>query len=683
VLFFFLSWSSLSLAEVAEELSLDASSVVLSGLPLRLEVEVPDTSSGEPIDIQLLIDGQPVAVRRLVPGIHKLELEDSHLSPGAHTVVASSAQSTAEVGLRAISPWLSLLPPAIAIALALITKEVLLSLFVGVFSGALFLVNWNPVSALARSIDQFVAPSMADPDNAAILVFTTLLGGMVGLINRSGGTLGIVERIQRFATDARRGQLATWLLGVAIFFDDYSNVLIVGSTMRPITDRLRISREKLSYIVDSTAAPVVSVFPISSWVGFEVGLYAAAFTAVGIPFNPYTTFVASIPFRFYPIFALVLGFTIAISGRDFNPMLRAERRARSTGKLLADGDTPLANFDAESVVPPDGTPHRAINAVLPILAVVVVTIVGMMVSGSQGLNRADFTGTGAWLREVFGNADSIAALCWASLSGALLALGLPLVQRVFSLRQGLEAMVEGFKSVFLALVVLILAWSIGSVCDELHTADYLVHLASGVLSPHLLPAIIFVLSAAVAFATGSSWGTLGILMPLVVPVANSLSAGAGLTMDSPAYATIMIGTISSVLAGSVWGDHCSPISDTTILSSTASGSDHIAHVRTQLPYALGAGLIGILLGDVPTAFGLSPWISLILGSAVIVIGVMWFGKKSATDSGIKPADSRSLIDVNEDYCGWYGNCSTVIAIFFWDFYPIFYFYLALSFGTHV
>ena len=489
------------------------------------------------------------------------------------------------------------------------------------------------MTGLARTIDSFIAPSVANPDNAAILVFTTLLGGMVGLINRSGGTLGIVERIQRFATDSRRGQLATWLLGVAIFFDDYSNVLIVGSTMRPITDRLKISREKLAYIVDSTAAPVASIFPISSWIGFEVGLIAAAFTAVGIPFNAYTTFVASIPYRFYPIFALVLGFTIAISGRDFNPMLRAERRARRTGKLLADGDTPLANFDAESVTPPAGTPHRAINAVLPILAVVVVTIAGMMVSGSEGVNRADFADTGAWLREVFGNANSIAALCWASLTGVLLALGLPLVQRVFTARQGIAAMVEGFKSVFLALVVLVLAWSIGSVCDDLQTADFLVHLTSGVLSPHLLPAIIFILSAAVAFATGSSWGTLGILMPLVVPVADSLSTGAGLAMDSPGYATIMIGTISSVLAGSVWGDHCSPISDTTILSSTASGSDHIAHVRTQLPYALGAGLIGILIGDIPTAFGLSPWLSLILGSAIIVIGVLWLGKKSSTEVG--------------------------------------------------
>ena len=229
---------------------------------------------------------------------------------------------------------------------------------------------------------------------------------------------------------------------------------------------------------------------------------------------------------------------------------------------------------------------------------------------------------------MFGAADSISALCWASLAGALTALGLPLVQRVFTLREGVEALVAGFKSVFLALIVLVLAWSIGNVCEDLHTADFLVQMTSGILSPHLLPTIIFVLSAAVAFATGSSWGTLGILMPLVVPVAHSLALQAGMTMDSSAYSVILVGSLSGVLAGSVWGDHCSPISDTTILSSTASGSDHIAHVRTQLPYALGAGALGILVGNLPTAFGLSPWISLIVGSLVIVVVVLWLGKKA-------------------------------------------------------
>ncbi len=402
--------------------------------------------------------------------------------------------------------------------------------------------------------------------------------------------------------------------------------------MRPVTDRLKISREKLAYIVDSTAAPVASVFPISSWIGFEVGLIAAAFVAVDLPFNAYTTFVASIPYRFYPIFALVLGFTIAVSGRDFGPMLKAERRARRTGKLLADDAVPLANFNTEILEPCLEAPKRAFNALVPILAVIVITIAGMYTTGSAGLERADFQDSGAWLREVFGNSDSIAALCWASLGGMILAFGLALVQRIFTVRQGIGAMVEGFKSVFMALIVLILAWSIGAVCTELHTADYLVALARGVISPQWFPVLIFLLSAAVSFATGTAWGTLGILMPLVVPIAHGLSINSGLALGSEGYATVLVGTISSVLAGSVWGDHCSPISDTTILSSTAAGSDHIAHVRTQLPYALSMGFLGMLIGDIPTAFGMSPWISLILGTVVIVGGVLWLGQKVSDSS---------------------------------------------------
>jgi len=615
-------------------LELETHRANLSGLPLAFTVRVVGVADGDSILLETDIDGLPVDRRSLSTGEHELVLDNVKLPSGSHSLQLTAAGARAEASIRVIPAWLSILPPLVAIGLALITKEVLLSLFLGVFSGALFIYNWQPLTALARTIDHYVASAVADPNQAAILVFTTLLGGMVGLINKSGGTLGIVDKIRPFATSPQRGQFATWALGIMIFFDDYANTLIVGSTMRPITDRLRISREKLAYIVDSTAAPVASIFPISSWIGFEVGLIAAAFAVVDIPFNAYTTFVASIPYRFYPIFALVLGFTIAVTGRDFGPMLKAERRARKTGKLLADDAVPLANFNTDILEPPPGAPRRAINAIVPILAVIGITIAGMYSSGSSGLERADFGTTGAWLREVFGNADSIAALCWASLGGVILAFGLPLVQRIFTLREGVGAMVEGFKSIFLALIVLILAWSIGSVCSELQTAEFLVGLSQGVLSPHWFPVLIFLLSAAVSFATGSSWGTLGILMPLVVPIAHGLSIGAGLALGSDGYSAVLVGTISSVLAGSVWGDHCSPISDTTILSSTASGSDHIAHVRTQLPYALSMGVLGMLLGDIPTAYGMSPWISLVVVTVVIVVGVLWLGRKVSDPSPV-------------------------------------------------
>jgi Na+/H+ antiporter NhaC len=603
--------------------------VTLAGGPLRLTLEVADLGAGEKLATRIIVDGRLVDQRRLGPGRHELSLKTPQLAAGRHAVAVEAAGKSTALEIRVIPGWLSILPPLIAIGLALIFKDVLVSLFVGVFSGALFLYAWNPFTAFARSIDHFIVPSLADPNNAAIIVFSMLLGGMVGIISKSGGTQGIVDRLSRFATDARRGQLATWVLGVVIFFDDYANTLIVGSTMRPITDRLRISREKLAYVVDSTAAPVASVAPISTWIGFEVGLIVAAFTQldIGADYNAYGTFLTSILYRFYPLFALVLGFTIAATRRDFGPMLKAERRASRTGAVIAEGDTPLAFAAVEKLSPPEGAPRRAANALVPIATVVVVTLLGLFITGSNNLERSAFGTTFDWLREVFSASDSFKALLWASLAGVVVAAVLALVQRILTVRQTMESMVEGFRSMLLAFIVLILAWSIGSVCEELLTADYVVSLTSGALSPHWFPALVFLASAGISFATGASWGTMAILMPIVIPVSHGLSTAAHYPVGSDPYTLILVGTISSVLAGSVWGDHCSPISDTTILSSMASGCDHIAHVRTQMPYALALGVLGMVLGDIPTAYGLSPWISLLVGTLVIVVVVRFLGKR--------------------------------------------------------
>lgn len=594
----------------------------------RLRVVVTVSGAAEPLPFTLAADGRSLETVELGNGNHDLELGEARLSWGRHTLSIAGGSAAAESSIYVLPGWLSILPPLVAIALAVAFKDVLVALFLGIFAGALCLFGWNPLTALARTVDHFIVPAVTDGGQASILVFTLMLGGMVGLVTRSGGTQGIVEGLSRLATNARRGQLATWLMGVVIFFDDYSNALVVGSTMRPLSDRLRISREKLAYIVDSTAAPVASVVPFSSWIGFEVGLIAAAIAALELPYNAYALFVASIPYRFYPIFALVLGFAIAVIGRDFGPMLRAERRARSTGKVMDDDAVPLADYSGAQLAPPEGAPRRAWNALLPILTIVVVTLFGLYLTGSAGLERADHPALGDWIREVMGAADSYKALLWASLGGVLVGAVLPLAQRILTLRQTLEATVEGFKSMLLALIVLTLAWSIGAVCTELHTADFLVRTTERVLSPGLLPVLIFGLSAVVAFATGSSWGTLSILMPLVIPIAHGIGGQAGLAAGSGGYTTLLVGTISSVLAGSVWGDHCSPISDTTILSSTASGCDHIAHVRTQMPYALLAGFVGMVVGDIPTAYGMSPWISLLVGAIVIVAAVRWLGRPS-------------------------------------------------------
>lgn len=614
------------LAAQAPTLKVEHSGVALRGGRFHVKLTADGFAPDTPATV--LIDGRAVQQIKLAHGEQTIVIDTVKPTGNRQTVQVRAGAVAAETTVRAIPGWLSIIPPVVAIVLALILRQVLVSLTLGIFSGALILYNWNPITAFARSIDSIIAPALADSDHAKIVIFSMLLGGMIGLISRSGGTLGIVERVRNYATTPRRGQLATWIMGVLIFFDDYANTLIVGSTMRPITDRLRISREKLSYMVDSTAAPVASVFPISTWIGFEVGLIAAAFTQLGIATNPYLMFLETIPFRFYPILALVLGFTIAATCRDFGPMLEAELRASETGAVVAPGDTPLADYNSAALTAPGDIPHRALNALIPIATVVGVAIGGMYVSGAAGLNRADHPGTGAWLREVFSNASSIDSLLWASLAAVLVALFLPLVQRLLTMKEAMEALVEGFKSMLLAIIVLVLAWGIGRITIELHTADFVVGIAEGVISPHFLPVLVFIAAAAISFATGTSWGTMAILMPLVIPIAHRLSVAAGHPNGSELHHILMLGTISSVLAGSVWGDHCSPISDTTILSSMGAGSDHIAHVRTQLPYALAIGVLGMIIGDIPTAYGLSPWISLAVGTIVIIAGVMLFGKRS-------------------------------------------------------
>jgi len=617
-------------------LEVQPAGAVLSGGPVHLTVTATEIPSGAAMTAEVLIDGQPVSSVELVEGEQTIVVEAA-IGAGQHRVDLRTAWAEGSTEVRGVRGWLSILPPLIAIILALATRDVLISLFLGVFSGALILYAWNPITAFARSIDTIIVPALADGDHAKIIIFSLLLGGMVGVITKSGGTQGIVERLRGSARTARRGQVATWMMGVLIFFDDYANTLIVGSTMRPITDRLRISREKLAYIVDSTAAPVASVFPISTWVGFEVGLIAAAFTQLSIPYNAYATFIASIAYRFYPIFALVLGFTIAFSCRDRGPMLRAELRASETGAVIGDGDTPLSDSTAATLAPPEGKPLRARNAFIPIGVVIGVTIVGLYVSGSSNLVRAADISTWRWLQDVFSAASSLDVLLWASLSAAVTALTLAVAQRILTPKQAMEGLVGGFKSMLLAIVVLVLAWSIGQVTGLLHTADYVVGFTSGILSPQWLPVLVFLMAAGISFATGTSWGTMAILMPLVIPVAHRLSLAAGHPMDGDPYYGFMLGTISSVLAGSVWGDHCSPISDTTILSSMGSGCDHIAHVKTQMPYAFGIGLLGMVVGDIPTAYGMSPWISILVGSAIIVGGVLLLGKRSDYRPGEKAA----------------------------------------------
>ncbi|MCB1034652.1 MAG: Na+/H+ antiporter NhaC family protein [Acidobacteria bacterium] len=620
----------------ATEIAAQLEGAALRGNTLHLKVTVGDLGQAEPIPVEIRSGARLLGTFPLDEGEHSLKIENAHLGASDRSLTVSGGGATAEIPIRTLSAWLSVVPPVAAILLALVFRDVLISLFSGIFLGALLLNGWNPLTAFGRSIDQFVISPFADPSKVKILVFSSLLGAMVGLMAKSGGTRGVVEKLSPMATNTRRGQLATWLMGLVVFFDDYANALIVGSTMRPVTDRLKISREKLAFIVDSTAAPVASVFPISTWIGFEVGLIGGAFTTLSLPYDPYVTFLASIPFRFYPILMLVLGLTIAWTCKDLGPMLKAEQRAFRTGEVLAQGHTALADYDAEGLEPPPGIPHRAVNAALPVLTVIGVTLWGLVVTGAPAVERSPADGLGLWLRDVLSNADSYNALLWASLSGTVVALLLAVGTRSLPLVEAMKGLVSGLKAMLLALVVLVLAWVLGSVCTELHTADYLVQITQGEFAPHWLPVIVFALAASVAFATGTSWATMSILIPLVIPVLDGLARGEGLTPGDPTYTTLLLGTVSSVLAGAVWGDHCSPISDTTILSAVGSGTSLVEHVRTQAPYALSAGVLALVCGYLPVGLGVSVWACLAVGSVATVALVLVVGRP------VPPADGQRV-----------------------------------------
>ncbi|AKS41989.1 Na+/H+ antiporter NhaC family protein [Wenzhouxiangella marina] len=513
---------------------------------------------------------------------------------------------------------ISVLPPLLAVALALWWRQIIPALFLGIWLGAWALNGFTLTGlgvGLLESFQRYIVAALADSDHAAVILFSAMIGGMVGLITRNGGLAGVVTVIVSFASSVRRASMATVALGMAIFFDDYANSLVVGNTMRPITDRHRISREKLAYLVDSTAAPIACIALVTTWIGYQVGLIRSALEDMpGVELNAYFVFLNAIPYSFYPLFALVLIVTVVWSGRDFGPMLAAERRARHEGEVAPPARTrALIEEDNQHMAPDEDKPQRAINALLPIATLVITVVVGIYMSGE-----------GETLQEIVGSADPYKSLLWGSLLGVLSAAAMTLGQRILDLGEVTSAWFAGVRSMLLAIVILILAWGLSAITTELGTAQYLADLVGEHLHPGLLPALVFVLAAFTAFATGSSWGTMAILVPLMLPLTWTLMQGAG--MSDPSDLAIIYAVVAGILGGAVWGDHCSPISDTTILSSMASQCDHVEHVRTQLPYALFAGFVALLIGALPAGFGAPFWLLLPLGALVLVIGMRLIGK---------------------------------------------------------
>ncbi len=512
----------------------------------------------------------------------------------------------------------SILPPILAIGIALLSKQVLLALVLGIFSGAV-LLGGGPWSGFAMTLDTFLVDSLADRDHAFILLFTMSLGGMVALVSASGGMQGLVEKMSRFAKTPASTQVATWVMGLAIFFDDYANTLLVGQTMKPVTDKMKVSREKLAYLVDSTSAPIASIALVSTWIGYEMSLIAKSLEQVGLERNVYEIFVASILHRYYAIYTLIFVLVIAALHRDFGPMLKAERRA-----LAGRVESASSSVEPESVE--ETTWGRsAWDAVLPVGLVLFGTLAGLAYTGYQELGQfPEAGGTIGRAAALVTAGDSFKALLWASVAGGLLSAALCRLRYRVQLEKIIEVYMKGVAHMGMACVVLVLAWAIGDVCEKLGTGPYLVELARGFLSPLLLPTITFILASVVAFATGTSWATMAIVMPLAVRLSAELPAA--VEMAGETTETLLIGTIAAVLAGATFGDHCSPISDTTIMSSVASGCHQIDHVNTQVPYALTCAGLAIVLGTLPAAYGVNPWLLNLLGIIAIVAIIRFVGQ---------------------------------------------------------
>ncbi|MCK4569476.1 MAG: hypothetical protein KAT76_04245, partial [Bacteroidales bacterium] len=411
-----------------------------------------------------------------------------------------------------------------------------------------------------------------------------------------------------------------------IFFDDYANTLVVGNTMRPVTDRLKISREKLAYLVDSTAAPIASIAFVTTWIGAELSYIQDGINVIGLNENAYMIFFNSLAYSFYPIFTLVFILIIIYRGVDFGPMLKAERKARKEESVIA-GKINSLSSELNKLEIDENIKARWFNAVIPVLVIIFGTIAGLIYTGWDPTIWSDEQlAFGRKISATIGNADSYKALLWSSLASVLMALLLTVSQRILSLRQSIDSLINGFKTMLTAVLILILAWSVALVTEHMHTASFISSsMLEMSLSPYLVPAITFILAALVSFSTGSSWGTMAILYPLMLPATWLITEDYG--MDYNTSMLIFYNVVSCVLAGSVLGDHCSPISDTTILSSLASSCNHIEHVRTQLPYALTVGVVSVIAGTLPAAFGISSYILFPAGLLILFLTVLFLGKK--------------------------------------------------------
>ncbi|MGB0589680.1 MAG: Na+/H+ antiporter NhaC family protein [Myxococcota bacterium] len=599
-------------------------------------------------EVQVRTDGGELCERAVVRGF------------GAHTPEASLvvhcklAEGRAELSIsrvgeqaalasrsRALASELSLMPPLMAIFFAFLFRQVVLALLGGICFGAVITAEFQPLASIERAGVDYLWGTLVDPFNLYVFGFTLILIGMVNVCIANGGMRGVIDQVSRFAKGVRSTQAATALMGFFVFFDDYANTVVVGGAARPLTDSMKISRAKLAYIVDSTAAPIAGVAIVSTWIGIEIEYFGSVLNELGpmsnIVDNGYAFFFEVLPYRFYCFFAVALVLLVALTGRDFGPMLRVEQSARrggTRGPTGYDPKTAEARRAISHVAMKDGVPTRWINGVLPITVVVFVTVFGSIWSGSEPYaaeltkqgREMDWLSLGDLATAFTKVSESAAVLFWASVFGVMTAMLMSVGQRILSVKEAARAFWRGALGMLSAIGILVLAMALKEVAKDLQAAHYLAALM-GDIGPLWLPLISFVIAGAVAFATGTSWGTMAILVPVCLPLTAELAHAL------PGAEVLLFLVGASVLDGAIFGDHCSLISDTTVMSSISTGCDHVEHVRTQIPYALlamsAAGLCGYLF--VAMAGGAAWWLCYPMGLSLMMGWLYLIGRRPEDD----------------------------------------------------
>lgn len=457
--------------------------------------------------------------------------------------------------------WITLLPPLVAIVLAIVTREVFLSLAAGIWLGWTILAGGNPLTGLAQAIDGTVAV-LGDSGNAKVILFTLVIGALIATLESSGGVRGFVRWVEerRWVQNGRQAQILAWVIGLVIFIESNITVLVAGAISRPLFDRYRVAREKLAYIVDSTSAPICILIPLNAWGAYVLSIL----TELGVE-RPLDVFVASIPLNFYAIASVILAGAAAFIGLDYGPMRAAQARTEA-GKLLNEGATPLLDT---TLLTGDGSwrvPERALNMIVPIVVMVLMVPVGLYITGDGDLME----GSGS------------TSVLWAVLTALATAWLILRVQRATTIDEMIRTGVRGASGLLSLATVLLFALALGNIVKTLGTGAYVASITAEVLPPVVFLPLVFVVAAFIGFSTGTSWGTFAIMLPIAVPAAEALGLPA-----AP--------FVAAALSGGVFGDHASPISDTTIVSSMAAATDHIDHVRTQMPYAFSAAAVATVL----------------------------------------------------------------------------------------